>query len=135
MSSKAISVGLHVYSGLSVLLFSVIVLATMAVRAFGDQTASVSAGVSARTAWTQFLVQVDAFVLTISRSHADLLRLLFILFTLDVLRVPKALNQCGRTALVAANQSKVAVVCHRFVQMGGKGLSVTCLTAVLGRVS
>ena len=58
-----------------------------------------------------------------------------ILVTLDVLRVRKALNQCGRTALVAVNQSKVAVVCHRFVQMGGKGLSVTCLTAVLGRVS
>ena len=74
--SKAISVGLRVYSGLSVLLFSVIVLATMAVRAFWDQTDSVSAGVSATTAWTQFLVQAGAFVLTISRSHADTLRLL-----------------------------------------------------------
>ena len=118
-----------------VLLFSVTVLATTALRAFLDQTASVSAAVSATTAWTLFLVQADAYVLMISRSHADTLRLLCIPFTLDVLRVRKALNQCGKTALVAVNQSKVAGVCHRFVQMDGKGLSVTCLTAVLGRVS
>ena len=133
--SKTILVGLHVDARSCILLFSVIVIATTAVRALLDQTAGVSAGVSATTAWTQSLVQADAFVLMISRSHADLLRLLFILVTLDVLRVPKDLNQCGRTALVAVNQSKVAVVCHRFVQMGGKGLSATCLTAVLGRVS
>ena len=54
--------------------------------------------------------------------------------TLGVPSVRKVLNQFGKTALAAVNQSKVAVVCLQFVPMDGKGLSVTCLTAVRGRV-